>query len=127
MGTIVKLDQLAEFRSQRDNLGLQQDEAMKAAYSPELIKTLACIEEEFFGRLEIVNNKIDDLQAEIKADVLGLGSTVHATYLQAVWNKGRVSWNTKSLDGYLVAHPELEQFRKQGKPSVSIRERRNRR
>ena len=124
MGVIVKLDQLAEFRSQRDNLELQQDEAIKAAYTPELIKTLAYIEEEFSGRLEIVNNKIDDLQAEIRIDVLEFGSTVNATYLQAVWNKGRVSWNTKGLDGYMVAHPELEQFRRQGKPSVSIRERR---
>ncbi len=121
MNTIEKLDQLDEFRSQRDSINLQEDEAMKAAYPPELKKILEDIEVEFSGRVEVVNEKIATLEKEIKAEVLEHGATIKGTHLQAVWNKGRVSWNTKALDGYMVAHPELESLRKQGKPSVSIR------
>ena len=121
MNTIEKLDQLADFRSQRDSINFQEDEAMKAAYPPELKKTLEDIEVEFAGRMEIVNEKIAALEKEVKAEVLENGATVKGAYLQAVWNKGRVSWDIKALDGYIVAHPELEQLRKQGKPSVAIR------
>ena len=121
MDTIDKLDQLAEFRSQKDSINLQQDEALKAAYPEELAKILDDIEAEFDGRLDTVSEKIATLEKEIKSDVLYFGETIKGTHLQAVWNKGRVSWNTKALDGYLVAHPELEKLRKQGKPSVTIR------
>ena len=121
MNIIEKLDQLDEFRSQRDSIYLQQDEATKAAFPDELRKTLDDIEVEFSGRVVVVNEKIATLEKEIRVDVLGNGATIKGTYLQAVWNKGCVSWNTEALDGYAAAHPEIEQFRKQGKPSVSIR------
>ncbi len=39
----------------------------------------------------------------------------------AVWSKGRETWDTKSLDGYALAHPEIASLRKVGDPSVSIR------
>ena len=45
------------------------------------------------------------------------GSLLHAIYAA-----GRASWDTKALEGYAVAHPEILQFKKVGEPSVSIRE-----
>ena len=117
-----KLDQLADFRSERDAIGLQRNEAMDSAFPEELRKILDDIEVEFAGRLEIVNEKISDLEKEIKSDVLEHGETVKGSYLQAVWNKGRVSWNSKALEGFAVAHPEIAAFRKQGKPSITIRQ-----
>ena len=68
-----------------------------------------------------LDESIMTLTANIKGAVLDLGKSVKATHLQAVWSKPRVSWDTKSLDGYAVAHPELFAFRKEGIPSVSIR------
>ena len=50
-----------------------------------------------------------------------MGETVKGDHLQAVWSKGRASWDDKALMGYTKAHPELLEFRKQGEPSVSIR------
>lgn len=44
-----------------------------------------------------------------------------ANNMMAVWSKGRVTWDGKGLGGYMVAHPEIEAFRREGKPSVSIR------
>lgn len=121
MDIIEKLDHLADFRSQMDSIVLQETEAIKAAIPEELRKTLENIELEYSGREEAVSELVTELEKEIKAYVLINRASVKGTYLHAVLNKGRVSWDTKALDGYMVAHPELEQLRKQGKPSVTIR------
>jgi len=39
---------------------------------------------------------------------------------KAIYVKGRITWNTKALIGYAIAYPEVEQFKKVGKPSVKI-------
>lgn len=61
------------------------------------------------------------LEDEIKARVVAAGRTVSGTSLQAVFNKGRVSWNTKGLDGYALANPQIKAFRTVGQPYASIR------
>ena len=66
-------------------------------------------------------SEYDALEAEVKQEVIEAGQTIKGSCLQACYAKGRVSWDTKMLDGYVVAHPEVEQFRKVGEPSVSIR------
>ena len=121
MNTIEKLDSLADLRSQMDSIALQENEATKAAIPEELMKILDNIEIEFSGRMDAVSDLASALEKEIKADVLVNRASVKGTYLYAIWNKGRISWNTKALDGYLLAHPELEKLRKQGKPSITIR------
>ena len=121
MNIIEKLDQLADFRSQMDSIVLQENEASKAAIPDELRKTLDDIEVEFSERMDVISELVTGLEKEIKADVLVNRASVKGICLHAIWNKGRVSWDNKALDGYMVAHPELEKLRKQGKPSVTIR------
>lgn len=41
--------------------------------------------------------------------------------ITASYGQLRVSWDTKALDGYAAAHPEIQQFRIEGLPSVSVR------
>ena len=54
-------------------------------------------------------------------DVKTHGASVKGEFLHAVWAKGRVNWNTSALEGYAAAHPEIEQFKTVGEPSISIR------
>ena len=67
------------------------------------------------------------LVASIKTLTLGVGHTVRADGLQAVWNKGRTSWDTKGFEAQIdkIADPELQStllgLKKEGNPSVSIR------
>lgn len=61
------------------------------------------------------------LTEAVKASVIAEGESVKGERLQAVWVKGRTSWDTKALDGYSAAHPEIERFRKVGEPNVTIR------
>jgi hypothetical protein len=121
-----KLNQLSKYQAQQDAEALAQREAKQkavdAVLTDEIKAQIAAIEAEFAGRDEVVEEKIMTLTAEIKADVLKLGKTVPGDYLQAVWLKGRTSWDDPALEGYFAEKPELlQQFKKTGKPSVSIR------
>jgi len=116
-----KLDQLADYRAGRDAIMLQKQALMDEIMSAEIKAKLAEIEAEFADKSEAVNANIASLEAEVKQAVIEHGASVKSTFLHAVWTKGRVSWDTKSLDGYATAHPELLSFRKEGEPSVGLR------
>lgn len=116
-----KLDQLAEFQSERDVAMLEKQSLLDEIYTAEIKARMAEIEAEFSGRIEAVNENIAALESEIKQAIIKHGASVKGSVLHAVFAKGRVSWDTKSLDGYATAHPELLTFRKEGEPSVSIR------
>ena len=137
------LDQLAEYRSQRDTLALEKTDLEKKIeadrlkkifelFPPEVQKALAAIEAEakeqkaaldleYVGKGEAVDANITGLEEKIKEAVQAGGQSVKGRYLQAVWSKPRVTWDTRQLDEFASAHPEILPFRKEGKPSVSIR------
>ena len=116
-----KLDILADYQSEKDVINLQKQELIDSILTPEIKAQIADIEAEFSGKSETVDENIETITSEIKQAIIDTGESVKGDYLHAIWVKGRVSWDTKSLDGYAVAHPELLELRKQGDPSVSIR------
>lgn len=121
MNTIEKLNQLAEFHAAKQSAELAKQALIDQILTPEIRAKIAEIEAEFEAGTEAVHTKIAELEAEIKTDVIQAGATIKAEYMQAVYAKGRVSWDTKALDGYAAAHPEIAQFKKTGDPSVSFR------
>lgn len=116
-----KLDRLAEMQSQMDVINLHFDELRKSILTPEILAQLDELEAERKTAADVLSGGIASLTDEIKADVIQFGATVKSAHLQAVFAKGRVSWDTKALDGYAAAHPEIAAFRDIGKPSVSLR------
>lgn len=121
MDIVTKLDELANYQSQVDALALQKRELLESAMPAEVKQRMAEIEAEFAGKAETAQENIAALEAEIKEAVKADGKSVKGTLLHAVYAKGRVTWESKGLDGLLVALPQLAQFRKEGDPSVSIR------
>lgn len=122
MSTEEKLNDLGTWYAQRDAIALDEQNAINTLYKLAGIKdALAEMEAEFAPKAEAISAKIAALEAEVKAEVLTAGATVKADSLQAVWSKGRVTYDSKLLDGYAAAHPEIAPFRKEGEPSVSIR------
>ena len=117
MNSTQLLEKLTALYAKRDLLSLDK----KAAIPAEVQTVLDEIEAEYAPKQEVINSEITEIETAVKSAVLEAGETAKGGALQAVWSKGRASWDTKSLDGYLKAHPELEEFRKQGEPSVSIR------
>ena len=118
---VEKLDRLADLQSHVDIINLRFDKLREDVLTPEIKAKLEDIEAERETTLESVQGGMESLEAEIKDAVVLQGATVKGKFLQAVWSKPRVTWDTKALEGYAAGHPEIMPFRKEGKPSVSIR------
>ena len=117
----AKLDTLADFQAMAQAMELEKQQLLDAAIPAEVKERMAEIEAEFSGKLDAAKVNIDALTEEVKAAVVSNGASVKGAFLHAVWAKGRVSWDDKGLAGYMVAHPEINAFRREGSPSVSIR------
>lgn len=115
------LDQLAEFKSQRALIDIQKQELINAVLTPEIRKAVGDIEAEFVLKSAAVDENISTLEEQIKTDTVQGGQSVKGAYLQAVYSKGRVSWDSKMLDGMIALVPQLEKARKVGEPSITIR------
>lgn len=116
-----KLDRLAEYMSKRELLLLQKQELINSIMTDEIKAKITDVNMEFADQLEAVDDNIEKLTSEIKAEVVASGTSVKGTYLHAVYSKGRVSWDTKKLDGLALVVPQLKEARREGDPSVSIR------
>lgn len=117
MNTTQLLEKLTELYAKRDLLSLDK----KAAIPAEVQNILDEIEAEYAPKQDAIGAEILALEAQVKSTVLEAGETAKGGSLQAVFTKGRISWDTKALDGYAKANPAIVEFRKQGEPSVSIR------
>jgi phage terminase small subunit len=116
-----KLDQLAEFHRQLDMLEKDKQKLIDQVLPPEIKARLEEIEAEFAHKAEAAQASIETLEGEIKSEVISHGESVRGAAFQAVWTKGRQSWDGKGLTTYSESHPDILQFRKEGEPSVAIR------
>lgn len=96
------------------------EEETKGVYTA-LAQRKVEIEAEFAGKAEAVDDNIRKLTDEIKDDVKVLGASVKANHFQAVYVRGRITWNTDKMEAWMVDHPFLKEARKEGDPSVTIR------
>ena len=115
------LDQLAEIKAQIDLLNSDKQQAINSVMTDEQRTAIRDIEYEFGEKVEAAQANATELENKVKALVVEGGATVKGSRLQAVYMNGRVSWDTKAIDGYAINHPALFAFRKEGEPSVSIR------
>ena len=115
------LEQLANVEAQAALINIHFDDLRKTILTEEVQAQLAEIEAERAETIKSVAAGIETLREQIKMAVLANGSTVKGSMFQAVYVKGRDSWDTKALDGYATAHPEIMPFRTTGNPSVTIR------
>lgn len=118
--TIEKLNQLALVKEVCEGFIQEQDELIQQALlnCPDLNVSYNKICQE----LKTLTKKRSELIEAINKVVLKKEESIKGDGLQAIFSKGRTTWDTAKLNGYAIAHPEIEQLRKVGKPSVSIRE-----
>jgi hypothetical protein len=121
MKTEEKLDELSALQmaieTNREYFGNLKAELVP----PEIKQALDKIDAEFNDRQMELGKKIDGLTNEIKLDTITRKSTIKGSFLMAVYNKARVTWDNKGLEGFMVAHPEIVAFRKEGEPTCTIR------
>ena len=120
MNTQQKLDRIAELQLELGKRDAEKQALIDSILTQEIKDKIADIEAEY-NNGSVFATEIESLTNEVKQDVLTLGQTVKGSLLMAVWNKGRVSWDDKALEGFVINHPEILPFRTVGNPSVSIR------
>lgn len=122
MNNIVELlDALADARDEAETIRLWTEDARQALIPAEVKQAIADLDAEIAPRQSAITERIAELETKIKDAVVSAGETVKGARIQAVFTKGRESWDSKGLSGYAVAHPEIQAFRKVGEPSVSLR------
>jgi len=115
---IAMLDKLAELEAQRDAIRLAVTDSAQAQ---RVLDEYEALQERIVDATRDVTTQIAGLRLAIEQSVLELGCTVSGSRLTAVWSKPRVTWDTKVLDGFALAHPEIVAARHVGQPTVSIR------
>lgn len=122
MNTEEKLDRLYELKTAMTETEERKQAEIDMILTPEILAQVEEIRKKWADTTESMTAEISELEADIKADVLSCGETVKGARLMAVWNKGRVSWDGKKLDGMRALIPQLDTARKVGEPTVTIRE-----
>ena len=97
---------------------------------PRLLRELKQLQDELSPRILLLTQELADLQfplgeleKEIKEEVLKGGVSVKTPFADATYVKEgtRVGWDSKGLDGYMVAYPEIGKFRKETKSVAYVR------
>ncbi len=117
---VAKLEELAELRAAAEITRLDY-EAKRVEILQAVQAELDALEAEYAPLLETVRERAEALEAGIKAEVIENGASVRGSQLQAVYARGRTSWDTAGLEAYAERHPEVHDYRRQGAPSVSLR------
>lgn len=116
----TKIEELTQVKSAADVTRLDYEqkrtEILKAVQ-----EELNALDAEYNPLLEAAATRAATLETEVRQDVMKFGASVKGSKLYAVYVRGRVSWDTKELDHYALTHPEVSAFRKEGAPSVSLR------
>lgn len=116
-----KIRQLDELNAQLDLANIHKQDAINKVLTPEIKAELAAIDIEFGQQIEAITSTMAIVEADVKAGVVTLGQTVKEGRFMAMYNKGRVTWDTKKMEGFALAHPELAALRKEGEPFVTIK------
>lgn len=115
-----KLNRLADLRSAVD-LTRMDYEARRAEVLKQVQAELDALETEYQPLLDAALDNAAALEAEIKNDVLLAGQSVSTSFYQAIYMKGRVTWDNDGISKYAQLHPEVLKYRKEGQPSVTLR------
>ncbi len=115
-----KFEELAEARQYHERLK-QQVEAEREAVLSAVRAQLDALEAKYAADLEDAARAVEELEAEVRAEVLQVGKSARLGGVQAIYYRGAITWDGKALQLYVQSHPELERFRKVGQPRVVIK------
>jgi len=120
MITELKLNRLAVLKEALAKVQEEKTLEIRGATPQHYLDRIAEIEGDYQIKLDGLAAEIRNLEKQIKDEVIAKGETVNGNYLQAKYSKPRITWDGKGLIGYATANPEINRFKKVGKPSVSI-------
>lgn len=114
------LEIYSELSAKLDAHRLSTDQRRAEILAP-MQEQLAALEIESAQAMAEIQESINACAGLIQTAVLESGESAKGGRFQAVWSKGRVAWDTKKLDGMAAIIPQINEARKVGEPSVSIK------
>lgn len=98
-----------------------EKEARRTAVLAQVRAQLEEIDAAYEEELRAAEEAVTHHEAEVRHAVLQAGQSVRHEGVQAVYVRGRVTWDGKGLSEFAESHPEVQQFRRVSPPSVSLR------
>lgn len=114
------IEELADARDARAALAAAYD-AKKADIMRQIADELAALDAEYAPLLAAADEQIKTLAQDIRAAVLQHGASVRGSRIQAVYIRGRTTWDTKGLLRYAMRYPDVLTYRKESAPTVQLR------
>ncbi|WP_298403473.1 hypothetical protein [uncultured Chloroflexus sp.] len=114
------IEELADARDARAALAAAHD-AKKADIMRQIADELAALDAEYVPLLAAADEQIKALEQDIRAAVLQHGASVRGSRIQAVYIRGRTTWDTKGLMRYAMRYPDVLTYRKESAPIVQLR------
>jgi hypothetical protein len=103
-------------------LAVQGEYAERRAAIMERVRPLLdALDAAFTDRLRATREEAAQLEAVAREAVLAFGASFRHAGVHAVYTRPRVTWDSRGLARYSETHPEVAEFRRVGKPSVSLR------
>jgi hypothetical protein len=121
--TIDMMAHLEDLYARRQLAAMDHEQAVNELIPADIRARLAELDSEHEAEMEEITDAIRAAEEQVKAAVVEAGETVKGQRYQAVYGKGRISWD-KGLEDYLRGSDPhaLERYRKEGAPTVSIRQ-----
>ncbi len=121
MDAVELLDRYCDLHERLQAAYAEAQEKREAAIPSDVKAAIMAVDAAYQPIIAALEEEVKAVKAAIEAAVLALGQTVKGARAIAVYNKGRVTWDTRALEGYAAAHPEILEFRGEGAPYVTIR------
>lgn len=118
---VTALNAMSEIDVELEKINMEKERMIDSVLTPEIRQQLQDIEAEFSDKQVSAKDRRNAMEILVRNGVVGLGQSVVANRLQAVFTKGRYSWDKKVFDKLVKKYPEIEEIRTQGDPFVSIK------
>jgi hypothetical protein len=99
--------------------------AMIEAVSPDLALALDAFDQDFATAQSELNESIEKARERVKELTLKAQTTIKGQMMAATYIKASHSWDKDKIDGYAVAHKEIDVFRVEKSATVRIEARRD--
>ncbi len=117
-----KLDELWELWKERESAIAARDDEVNMVIPKEIQEEIDEVMDSYAQDIAKIDAAIAEAEYEVRGLVVSMGKTLDSDHLMALYNHGKTSWDTKGLDGFAVAHSEINVFKKVGEPYVTIKE-----
>jgi hypothetical protein len=120
-----KLERIFALQLESASLGDIRQAKLEETIPKKWLAAMARLDNEINAERQKLSEELETLTKEVSDVVLEQGQTVSSEHLQAVFNSGRITWESKALDALVDIHPYLAKHRKVGAPFVTIRQKSN--